>query len=127
MRELFKKTAEIADGMLDFLGWFGQRIEGSKNLARAEDLVGLSAEVTATINRGGVGEVVVAAGDSRLNYSARAEDASAAFKKGEIVKVLRVASSLLYVADCNEAKRDGDKKASPEPPVDVEVAGEEGK
>ena len=37
-----KKAAEIADGALEPATWFGNRIEGKKNLAKPEDIVGLT-------------------------------------------------------------------------------------
>ena len=94
----FKKAAEMADGVLDLTSWFGKRIESKKNLAKPEDLIGLSAEVTASIKKGAVGEVVVVAGESRLNYSARADDTELEFNKGEMVTVIRAGSSVLFVA-----------------------------
>lgn len=99
MSIFLKKAVEIADGVLDLAGWLGKRMEGSKELVRPIDLIGLSAEVSATIKKGGVGEVVVVAGESRLNYSARAENGDAEFKKGDTVKVVRAGSSMLFVVD----------------------------
>ncbi|MBX9671389.1 MAG: hypothetical protein K2X93_27620 [Candidatus Obscuribacterales bacterium] len=95
----FKKAVEIADGVLDLASWLGKRMEGSKELVKPDDLIGVSAEVCATIKKGGVGEVVVVAGASRLNFSARAEDGDAEFKKGDAVKIIRAGSSMLFVAD----------------------------
>ncbi len=94
-----KKAVEIADGVLDLASWLGKRMEGSKELVKPDDLIGLSAEVCATIKKGAVGEVVVVAGASRLNFSARAEDDEAEFKKGDTVKIIRAGSSMLFVAD----------------------------
>jgi hypothetical protein len=105
----FKKAAEMADGVLDLAGWIGKRIECKKSLvAHPDDLIGLSAEVTATINKGGAGEVVVVADNARLNYSARAENDQQEFKKGEMVTIIRAGTSLLYVAQ-GAPKQSGDR------------------
>lgn len=97
MHMFFKKAAEIADGVLDLASWFGTRIESKKVLARPEDLVGVNAEVTATIQKGAAGEVVVVVADSKLNYSARAFNNNVEYKKGEMVNVVSAGSSVLYV------------------------------
>lgn len=99
MSIFLKKAVEIADGVLDLANWLGKRMEGSKDLVKPDDLVGLSAEVSATIKKGCVGEVVVVAGDSRLNYSARSLKDDVEFRKGDVVEVIRAGSSMLFVAE----------------------------
>jgi len=88
----------MADGILDLASWFGNRIESKKSVAKPEDLEGLEGEVTATIGKGSVGEVMVAFGDARQNYSARANDLNIEILKGETIHVVRSGASVLYVA-----------------------------
>lgn len=98
MSIFLKKAAEMADGILDLAAWFGNRVESKKSLAKPEDLVGLEGEVVTTIGKGAIGEVMVAFGDARQNFSARANDLNLELMKGETIHVVRSGASVLYVA-----------------------------
>lgn len=97
MDTFFKKAAELANGVLDLASFIGSRMEGKRNLAKTEDMVGLTAEVTTPIGKGSVGEVVLVVNECRLNYAARCEDPDTEFTKGEFAIITKAGTSVLFV------------------------------
>ncbi len=128
MNVFFKKAAEMADGVFDLVSMMSSRMEGKRDLARNTDLIGTNGEISVTIRKGSIGEVVVEFGGMRLNYSARAVASDAEYHKGTMVKIISTAGSVLYVEKVSEGRPSNqpsftslDNKPKKEEVADVEA------
>lgn len=79
--------------------WFLSSQQGSMLVATSE-LVGCLGVVVTSIGRNATGEVGVSRGETLANFLARAHSGSA-IAKGQAVRVVRVAGSLLFVEEAS--------------------------
>jgi len=110
--EFFKKTAEVADGLFEFVGWALKRVEssGPAHCKSARNAIG---EISVAIPQGGTGEIVVEIGKSLHHYPAKTVTGDLALKRGSRVRVVDVGQNMMYVESLEEAP-----KAEPKEKID---------
>lgn len=92
-----KKTTEIANDLMDTFTWVLKKFESPPPVDLRQKALGSEAEVSVSIKAGGTGEVTAVVGGSRQHFPARALQGNQGFAKGEKVKIVDVASNVVYV------------------------------
>ncbi|PWT95879.1 MAG: hypothetical protein C5B53_10740 [Candidatus Melainabacteria bacterium] len=98
--DVLKAASSFADGLLDLFSRTAKKLESpGKELSR-DSILGAEAQVSTSIERAGVGEVLVVLGGCLQNYPARAVRPDQRFEKGSKVRIADVGANLLYVESC---------------------------
>lgn len=97
MNPIFKKSSEIANDMFDSVAWLIKRLESPGKDVNLRDAQGKIAEVSATIEPGRAGEILLALGGSVGNYSARGSSEHMRLTKGSKVRVVDVLQHTMSV------------------------------
>src|SRR5271168_1506116 len=102
--DLLRKSAKIADDVIDFVDSALKRFDTPHGVHSRSDALGAVGEVSVGIKTGGSGEIVAVVGHSLQHYCAKAARAEEEFARGTKIRIVDVAPNIMFVEACKDSE-----------------------
>ena len=101
-RSLFKQVQDTAS-------WVDKQLQAPGIRFTIKDSLGAEAEVSVSIPKGGIGEIIFSAGGSLQHHPAQCRHGQKSFRRGAKVKIVDVGPTVLYIDNAVNVEQEQQK------------------